>query len=205
MLQRLVAEGLDNFTVLDGINDMLNATTMVGGPDQMIRYHGIKLLKLLQGLDHKPKDVPQFGFSVLSLVPDAKLKSFVEELKLSPEELESRESEPAERELSPEQQRVHNAERLILYSSSHGLPPEQCWKAVYRDSDASAEKARELVDAEIEWCRCNHPIPMKRLLFLHGMDVYFLMGKLVEQATATLWPGTGVMEDDKNEPTPSPD
>ena len=211
MIQRFIAEGLDNFTVLDGINDLLNATTMFGGPDRMLRHHGIELLMLLHGFHRKLEDIPILCFNVLSLVPDAELKSFVEELELSPEELELRESAREKQELSPEQQRVHNAERLIRYSSSHGLPPEQCWALVYPDeAGVSREKARELVDAEIEWCRRNHPIPMKRLLFLRGMDADFLVRTVIEQATATLDSNIHVMEDDKivrryHQPTAFPD
>ena len=209
LMQRLIAEGLDNITVLDGINDLLNATTRFGGPDRMIRHHGIELLMLLHGFHRKIEDIPVLCFNVLSLVPDAELKSFFEELELSPEELELRESAREKQELSPEEQRVHNAERLILHSS-HGLPPEQCWKAVYRDSDASAEKARELVDAEIEWCRRNHPIPMKRLLFLRGMDADFLVRTVIEQANATVDSNIRVLKGGRivrryHEPTDFPD
>ena len=184
LLQRLIAEGLDNATVLDGIDDLLNATKVSGAPDWIIRHHGRHLLMVLHGFHHRnPQNVPERGFSAGNLLPAAEREA-LQAGREPPESPAAEQEQGREREPLPEQLRAHRIKTLI-FLSSRGMPPERCWAVAYPDeAGVSREKARELVDAEIEWGRRNDPIPMKALMVLRGRDTYFLMADLKTQKEA---------------------
>ena len=69
LAQRLIADGLDNFAVLDRINEMMTATTIFGAPDWTTRTQGRHLLMVLHGFHHPHrKDIPDHGPSLIDAI-----------------------------------------------------------------------------------------------------------------------------------------
>lgn len=69
LAQRLIADGLDNFAVLDGIDGMINATTVFGAPDWTTRTQGRHLWMVLHGFHHPhSKDIPDHGPSLIEAI-----------------------------------------------------------------------------------------------------------------------------------------
>ena len=78
---------------------------------------------------------------------------------------------------------------LLYYHQVEGMSLEQAWAQVHRGGESEAvdpETARELAARAIERVRLTHPLTMRELLPLYGLDTDALVGGLKEQLGATL-------------------